>query len=46
MKSKENFKRLYNLRISVKYSCQCGEISKTTKEHQLNRLNNLMSIYI
>ena len=46
MKSKENFKRLYNLRITVKYDFQCGDISKKTKEHQLDRLNKLMSIYI
>lgn len=46
MKTKENFKRLYNLRITVKYDSQCGDISKKTKEHQLDRLNKLMSIYI
>ena len=46
MKTKENFKRLYNLRIDVKYHFQSGFISKKTKEHQLNRLNNLLSIYI
>lgn len=46
MKTKENFKRLYNLRITVKYDFQCRDISKKTKEHQLDRLNKLMSIYI
>jgi hypothetical protein len=46
MKTKENFKRLYNLRITIKYGFQCGDISKKTKEHQLDRLNKLMSIYI
>jgi len=46
MKTNEKFRRLYNLRITVKYNFQCGEIYKKVKEHQLNRLNNLMSIYI
>ena len=46
MTNNKTFNRLYNLRIIVKHDYQCGLISKKTLEHQLKRLNNLLSIYI
>lgn len=46
MTNNKTFNRLFTLRIIVKYDFQCGEISKKTKEHQLERLNKLMSIFI